>query len=172
MQLFDLRAVWTHERHPAFFLFICLLPVKIRGNLNLNENCKSGWSWSELGFSMGMSVLKKLAGSKPQSVFHRSFWKLFIIKQVEEKSSLCQTAGCCCLNTHQGKAVKLTVSPDTRPRTAASLWIFFIHFFPKEWGCQPKSCTWSSQLSLKMLACPVNVAIVYRSCTMGWGEVT
>lgn len=130
MHLFDLRAVWTHERHLTFLLFVYLSPVKIRGNLNLNENFKSGWSWSELGFFMGTSVLKKLARSKPQSVFHRSFWKLFRIKQVEEKSSLCQTAGCCCLNTHQGRAVKLQLA-QIPGQELQPLFDFFYPFLPK-----------------------------------------
>lgn len=44
MDLFDLRALWTHEKHLAFsfLLLVYLLPVRIMGNLNLNENLKSG----------------------------------------------------------------------------------------------------------------------------------
>lgn len=44
MAPFDLRALWTHERQLTvpFLLSIHLPPVKIMGNLNLNENFKSG----------------------------------------------------------------------------------------------------------------------------------
>lgn len=126
--------IWVpcgHMKHLvfSFSLLVYLLPVKIMGNLNLNENLKvaeAGRSWS---YSWECQYWIS-SPDQSHSLFHGSFWKLFRIKQVEEKSALCQTAGCC-LNTHQGKAVKLTVSPDTGPRAAASFWIHFHPFLPK-----------------------------------------
>lgn len=50
MAPFDLRALGTPDRQlpVPFSLSIYLLPIKIMGYLNVNENLQSGWSWSPL----------------------------------------------------------------------------------------------------------------------------
>lgn len=74
--------------HFPFLLWVYLLPVKIMGNLNLNENFKSSWSWSELDLFLGMSALSNTP-DQSHRLCSTCFWKLFRIKQVEKKNVPC-----------------------------------------------------------------------------------
>lgn len=99
------------------------------GNLNLNENLKSGCSWSEQELPMGTSVLRKSQGQS-HSLFQRTFWNLFRIKPVEEKSILCLMLGCC-LNTYRGKSVKLSATQTLGQELQPLSEYFFYPFLPE-----------------------------------------
>lgn len=128
-----------------------------------------GRSWS---YSWGCQYWIS-SRDQSHSLFHGSFWKLFRIKHVEEKSTLCQTAGCC-LNTHQGKAGKAYSSPRYWAESRSHFLSIFSSFpSPKKWGCQWKitpdvfSFLRRCLLTQFMLLSPTEAVPWSR---LGWGE--
>lgn len=62
----------TGEASHSLFLVLYLWSAKMMGNLNLNENLKSGCSWSGQELPMGTSVLRKSQGQS-HSLFREPF---------------------------------------------------------------------------------------------------
>lgn len=104
----------------------------VRGNLLVSQDYgefKFKWEFKEwlklvrAGVLHGNVSPEEVPWIKATVCVH-SFWKLFRIKQVKGKSALYLATGSC-LNTHQGKAGKLSVSPDSRLRTIVASLFFF-----------------------------------------------